>query len=172
VRQYPGEKEIPPPPSHPLPYDFTTNFLFNRRRDPREWGWVVVGAVSLVRQYPGEKEITFPPYTCLESDGDPRVERSPQGEVVIFPLKVPPLLPPAAAHTQNLPTSPPPPDTGASRLAAEALQTRSIRAALARLMARGVAWGRPMLAAGVGCSARCSPHRGMHHARVRLRGGG
>jgi hypothetical protein len=40
-------------------------------------------------QYPGEKEITFPPYTCLESDGDPRVERNDQGEIVIFPLKVP-----------------------------------------------------------------------------------
>jgi hypothetical protein len=42
------------------------------------------------RQYPGEKEITFPPYTCLESQGDARLERSEQGEVVIFPLKVPP----------------------------------------------------------------------------------
>ena len=39
-------------------------------------------------QYPGEKEITFPPYTCLEADGDPRVERSHRGEVVVFPLKV------------------------------------------------------------------------------------
>ena len=40
------------------------------------------------RQYPGEKEITFPPYTCLESDGEPRVERSAEGEIVVFPLKV------------------------------------------------------------------------------------
>ena len=40
-------------------------------------------------QYPGEKEITFPPYTCLESDGEPRLERDVHGgEVVIFPLKV------------------------------------------------------------------------------------
>ncbi len=39
-------------------------------------------------QYPGEKEITFPPFTCLESDGDPRLERNAQGEIVFFPLKV------------------------------------------------------------------------------------
>ncbi len=40
-------------------------------------------------QYPGEKEITFPPYTCLESNGDPRIEHDKGGsEVVIFPLKV------------------------------------------------------------------------------------
>ena len=39
-------------------------------------------------QYPGEKVVTFPPFTCLETDGEPRVERSAQGEVVIFPLKV------------------------------------------------------------------------------------
>jgi len=38
-------------------------------------------------QYPGEKEIAFPPFTCLESDGEPRVERTQEGEVVIFPLK-------------------------------------------------------------------------------------
>ena len=51
-------------------------------------------------QYPGEKEITFPPFTCLESDGDPRVERSPAGEVVVFPLKVPlaSLPPPPLPH--------------------------------------------------------------------------
>jgi hypothetical protein len=41
-----------------------------------------------VGQYPGEKEITFPPFTCLEADGDPRVERSQAGEIVVFPLKV------------------------------------------------------------------------------------
>jgi hypothetical protein len=42
-------------------------------------------------QYPGEKEITFPPFTGLESDGDPRVERTEGGgEVVVFPLKVVP----------------------------------------------------------------------------------
>ncbi len=39
-------------------------------------------------QYPGEKEITFPPFTCLEVDGDPRVEWTKEGEVVVFPLKV------------------------------------------------------------------------------------
>ena len=39
-------------------------------------------------QYPGEKEITFPPFTCLEADGDPRVEATDQGEIVVFPLKV------------------------------------------------------------------------------------
>jgi hypothetical protein len=48
------------------------------------------GCGRCVRQYPGEREITFPPYTCLESDGDPRVEYTDQGEVVIFPLKVRP----------------------------------------------------------------------------------
>ena len=41
-------------------------------------------------QYPGEKEITFPPLTCLEADGEPRVERTDQGEIICFPLKVPP----------------------------------------------------------------------------------
>ncbi len=45
-----------------------------------------------VLQYPGEKEITFPPFTCLEADGDPRVERNQAGEIVVFPLKV--TLPP------------------------------------------------------------------------------
>ncbi len=39
-------------------------------------------------QYPGEKEITFPPFTCLESDGEPRVETTEEGEVAVFPLKV------------------------------------------------------------------------------------
>jgi hypothetical protein len=47
------------------------------------------------RQYPAEKEITFPPMTCLESDGEPRVERTVNGELVIFPLKVPSPTPPA-----------------------------------------------------------------------------
>jgi hypothetical protein len=51
------------------------------------------GACACAGQYPGEKEITFPPYTCLEADGDPRLEHSPQGEVIIFPLKVYPQLP-------------------------------------------------------------------------------
>ncbi len=39
-------------------------------------------------QYPGEKEITFPPFTCLEADGDPRVEHVNNNELIIFPLKV------------------------------------------------------------------------------------
>jgi hypothetical protein len=40
-------------------------------------------------QYPRESEITFPPFTCLEADGDPRLERNHGGETVFFPLKVP-----------------------------------------------------------------------------------
>jgi hypothetical protein len=39
-------------------------------------------------QYPGEKEITFPPFSCLETDGEARVEWTKQGEIVVFPLKV------------------------------------------------------------------------------------
>jgi len=46
------------------------------------------GDISFLSMYPGEKEITFPPYTCLEANGDPRVERTLGGEVVIFPLQV------------------------------------------------------------------------------------
>ncbi len=49
-------------------------------------------------QYPGEKEITFPPFTCLESDGDPRVERNAQGEIVFFPLKA---IPPTSSCLHN-----------------------------------------------------------------------
>ncbi len=56
-------------------------------------------------QYPGEKEITFPPFTCLESDGDPYVEYTNEGEVVVFPLKVPPTFPaaPLRSHLEPLP---------------------------------------------------------------------
>ena len=32
--------------------------------------------------------MTFPPFTCLEADGEARLERTKDGEVVIFPLKV------------------------------------------------------------------------------------
>ena len=39
-------------------------------------------------QYPGEAELTFPPFTCLEANGEPRLERTSDGEVVVFPLKV------------------------------------------------------------------------------------
>ncbi len=45
-------------------------------------------------QYPGEKEITFPPFTCLESHGEPRLEQTQEGELIIFPLKVPRHKPP------------------------------------------------------------------------------
>ncbi len=55
------------------------------------------------RQYPGEKEVTFPPYTCLESHGDPRVEQTTEGELIIFPLKVPP---PRFLHQPFTPTHP------------------------------------------------------------------
>jgi hypothetical protein len=53
-------------------------------------------------QYPGEKEITFPPYTCLEADGDPRVEWTKEGEIVVFPLKVSdvPISPPHPVITR------------------------------------------------------------------------
>ncbi len=58
-------------------------------------------------QYPGEKEITFPPFTCLEADGDPRVERNQAGEIVVFPLKV--SWQPSVPHapTQTPPKAPP-----------------------------------------------------------------
>ncbi len=57
-------------------------------------------------QYPGEKEITFPPYTCLESDGDARLERDAKGnEVVIFPLKVPATQLPLLERLQHCHTS-------------------------------------------------------------------
>ena len=73
---------------------------------------VVVVVVGCGGQYPGEKEITFPPFTCLEADGDPRVERNAKGEVVVFPLKVrlAPPLPPCSPCPLALsfPTPPPP----------------------------------------------------------------
>jgi hypothetical protein len=44
---------------------------------------------SRFAQYPGEKEVTFPPFTCLESDGDPRLALiEGGGEIVVFSLKV------------------------------------------------------------------------------------
>jgi hypothetical protein len=60
------------------------------RGQAREWCvWDVIGVRACAGQYPGEKEITFPPYTCLESDGDARLERDDHGgEVIVFPLKV------------------------------------------------------------------------------------
>jgi hypothetical protein len=54
-----------------------------------------------VGQYPWEKEITFPPFTCLEADGEPSVERSPAGEIVVFPLKVT-LHPPYPSPTPHI----------------------------------------------------------------------
>ena len=60
-------------------------------------------AARVGAQYPGEKEITFPPFTCLESDGDPRLERDAKGnEVVIFPLKV--AAAPPSPHPHPHPT--------------------------------------------------------------------
>ena len=56
------------------------------------------GCLAACVQYPAEKEITFPPFTCLESDGDPRLERTTEGETVLFPLKVS-VLPPPHTHT-------------------------------------------------------------------------
>jgi hypothetical protein len=51
------------------------------------------GGMGEWAQYPGEKEITFPPFTCLESHGDPRLEQTKEGELIIFPLKAPAHLP-------------------------------------------------------------------------------
>ena len=64
-------------------------------------------------QYPGEKEVTFPPYTCLESHGDPRVEQTEEGELIIFPLKAPPPSP-----LPHFPPSPPPSESTPPRLLA------------------------------------------------------
>ncbi len=46
------------------------------------------GEISWLSQYPLEEELTLPPFTCLERNGEPRVERTPESEIVIFPLKV------------------------------------------------------------------------------------
>ncbi len=64
------------------------------------------GVGVLGAQYPGEKEITFPPFTCLEADGEPRLELTDEGEVVVFPLKVP--NPPNPLMGPHLPPLPPP----------------------------------------------------------------
>jgi hypothetical protein len=64
--------------------------------------WYVSGMRACAGQYPGEKEITFPPYTCLESDGDARLERAAKGgEVIIFPLKVSARLLPVATSSPS-----------------------------------------------------------------------
>ena len=52
-------------------------------------------------QYPGEKEITFPPFTCLESHGDPRLEQTKEGELIIFPLKASTLLTHPRSHQRQ-----------------------------------------------------------------------
>ena len=39
-------------------------------------------------QYRFERENTFPPFACLEANGEPRLERTKDGELIIFPLKV------------------------------------------------------------------------------------
>ena len=43
-------------------------------------------------QYCFERENTLPPFTCLEANGEPRLEYTEQGELIIFPLKVQPRL--------------------------------------------------------------------------------
>ena len=48
------------------------------------------GQTSWLSQYPLEEELTLPPFTCLERNGEPRMERSADSEIVIFPLKVMP----------------------------------------------------------------------------------
>jgi hypothetical protein len=53
---------------------------------------LLTACVRWFEQYPGEKEITFPPFTCLEADGQPRVEESDKGGVIVFPLRVLPSL--------------------------------------------------------------------------------
>jgi hypothetical protein len=48
-------------------------------------GRIDIGAdLSWISQYPGEKEFLFPPLSCLEVNGEPRVEEG----VVIVPLRV------------------------------------------------------------------------------------
>ena len=86
-------------------------------------------------QYPGEKEVTFPPYTCLESDGDARLERQAKGgEVIIFPLTVAP------------PPAPPLPKTLVAALSRRAAAARSSCGHELRLWQGGS--GRLQLAAG------------------------
>ena len=41
-----------------------------------------------ILQYPGEDEVTLTPFTALETNGKARVEHTPNGEIVYFPLKV------------------------------------------------------------------------------------
>jgi hypothetical protein len=44
-------------------------------------------------QYASEAEMAFPPYAALERDGNPHVEYTDNGEVVMFPLRVWPCCP-------------------------------------------------------------------------------
>ncbi len=54
-----------------------------------ELGKIHIGAeTGWLSQYPLEEELTLPPFTCLEANGEPRRERTPGGDLVIFPLKV------------------------------------------------------------------------------------
>jgi hypothetical protein len=48
-------------------------------------GRIDIGAdIKFLSQYPGEAEYLFPPLSCLEVNGDPRIE----GDVIVFPLRV------------------------------------------------------------------------------------
>jgi hypothetical protein len=46
------------------------------------------GSLRFVSQYPGEDEFLMQPLSCLEVMGRPRVEATPHGEVVVFPMRV------------------------------------------------------------------------------------
>ena len=102
------------------------------QRNCESWERAADGRVGA--QYPGEKEITFPPFTCLESDGDPRLERDAKGnEVVIFPLKVP------AAPPPHPPTPTPPPPTPHTALQCLGLFGISAARAEGRFATQGMA---------------------------------
>ena len=50
-----------------------------------EAGRIDIGAdLKRLSQYPGESEYLFPPLSCLEVNGDPRLE----GDIFVFPLRV------------------------------------------------------------------------------------
>ena len=52
-------------------------------------GRVDVGAsIHFLSQYPGEAEFLMQPLCCLEVMGEPRVDRTPKGEVVVVPMRV------------------------------------------------------------------------------------
>ena len=50
-----------------------------------EAGRIDIGAdLKILSQYPGESEYLLPPLSCLEVNGDPRLE----GDIVVIPLRV------------------------------------------------------------------------------------